>query len=120
MSLTGDCGDALALLGATLRGFGHWGGHTHRAGGKITGIRRDDWTPETLYAALKVHRKTRCSVGPRGRRGISRCFRRSTSATGGRRYFCGGLLRDRWLAACTVDPQRGSRLVRKHAILEHL
>jgi nanoRNase/pAp phosphatase (c-di-AMP/oligoRNAs hydrolase) len=29
-------------------------------------------------------------------------------------------LRERWLAACKVDQQRGSRLVRKQAILEHL
>lgn len=32
-SLTG--GDAVRLLGATLKGLGHWGGHPNRAGGRI-------------------------------------------------------------------------------------
>lgn len=30
-------GDAVELLGGTLRGLGHWGGHRHRAGGKVNG-----------------------------------------------------------------------------------
>jgi nanoRNase/pAp phosphatase (c-di-AMP/oligoRNAs hydrolase) len=75
-----DGGNVVALLGDTLRGVGHWGGHEHRAGGKLPGLDRDGRTPETLYALLK----------------------------------------ERWLSACKVDQQRGTRLVRRQAILEHL
>jgi nanoRNase/pAp phosphatase (c-di-AMP/oligoRNAs hydrolase) len=77
---TADAGDVVTLLGATLRGYGHWGGHRHRAGGKIAAVNPDGRTPEALYTALK----------------------------------------ERWLSACKVDQQRGSRLVRKQAILESL
>ena len=75
-----ETGEVVPLLGATLRGVGHWGGHEHRAGGKIQNLRQDGRAPESLMATLK----------------------------------------ERWLTACRVDQQRGTRLVAKQAILEHL
>jgi nanoRNase/pAp phosphatase (c-di-AMP/oligoRNAs hydrolase) len=75
-----DGGNVVALLSATLHGFGHCGGHQHRAGGKLPGGNRDRKLAELLQKTIK----------------------------------------ERWLAACHVDSERGSRLVRKQAILENL
>lgn len=77
---TPDGGDAVARLGATVRGLGHWGGHKHRAGGKIPDFPALDLAPDTINTTLK----------------------------------------DRWLRSCSVEQQRGTRLVRRQAILEHL
>jgi nanoRNase/pAp phosphatase (c-di-AMP/oligoRNAs hydrolase) len=75
---TSQGGDVLPLLRSTLNGFGNWGGHKHRGGGKIPCV----------------------------------------SADGKARDLLLGTVKECWLAACEVDRQRGTRLVRKQAILE--
>lgn len=73
-------GNAVDSIGAVLRGYGHWGGHERRAGGKI---------PEVP-----------CRNG-----GLTSLFEE---------------LKSRWLAACRIEQQRGTRLVRKQDILAAL
>jgi nanoRNase/pAp phosphatase (c-di-AMP/oligoRNAs hydrolase) len=50
---TRNGGDVLPLLRATLQGFGSWGGHKHRAGGKVTSVSGDGRGGELLFATLK-------------------------------------------------------------------
>ncbi|MBN2562270.1 MAG: DHH family phosphoesterase [Phycisphaerae bacterium] len=56
-----DAGDAVRLLGRTLEGIGHWGGHPHRAGGKIAGDGGREIT-EDLLDQLKTRWLAACGV----------------------------------------------------------
>lgn len=51
---TRNGGNVLPLLRATLQGFGSWGGHKHRAGGKVTGVSGDGRAGDLLFATLKA------------------------------------------------------------------
>lgn len=75
-----DQDNAAKLLQKTLEGIGFGGGHAHRAGGKIPGVRARGRIAEELENELRV----------------------------------------RWLAACGIDRQRGTRLVAKREIVENL
>jgi nanoRNase/pAp phosphatase (c-di-AMP/oligoRNAs hydrolase) len=71
---------AAKLLQRTLDGLGGGGGHAHRAGGKIAGVRSRGKVGEDLENELRT----------------------------------------RWLTACGVDRQRGTRLVPRREIVENL
>ncbi len=73
-------GSARALVHQTVEGLGDGGGHPHRAGGRISGVRERMGNIEQLES----------------------------------------LVRTRWLAACGVHKIRGTRLVARKEILEHL
>jgi nanoRNase/pAp phosphatase (c-di-AMP/oligoRNAs hydrolase) len=73
-------GDAVEPLGIALRGLGHWGGHRHRAGGKISDFAQRGTTHDAVNAMVK----------------------------------------SRWLTSRDSNQQRGTRLVRRQTILEHL
>jgi nanoRNase/pAp phosphatase (c-di-AMP/oligoRNAs hydrolase) len=75
-----ESGNAAELLQATLDGIGGCGGHTHRAGGKVPDIGKDNKSIEDLYDDL----------------------------------------RSRWLKACAVDRQRGTRLIARREIIDNL
>jgi nanoRNase/pAp phosphatase (c-di-AMP/oligoRNAs hydrolase) len=59
---TRDAGDAVKLLDKTLSGIGHWGGHPHRAGGKIAGRGGGGPTSE-LLDQLRSRWLAACGVG---------------------------------------------------------
>jgi nanoRNase/pAp phosphatase (c-di-AMP/oligoRNAs hydrolase) len=48
-----DDGSAIELLQKTLEGIGGGGGHTHRAGGKVSGIATGGRMTETLEQQLR-------------------------------------------------------------------
>ncbi len=75
-----NSGNAARLLQMTLKGIGGCGGHTHRAGGKISGAANRQKIGDDLL----------------------------------------GELRERWLSACKIDRQRGTRLVPRREIVENL
>ena len=72
--------DAAELIRVTMDGLGGAGGHSHRAGGKISDVGESASTIEQLC----------------------------------------GQLRERWLDACGITRRRGTRLIAKRDIIEHL
>ena len=55
-------GDAVELIGRTLAGLGHWGGHPHRAGGMVTGGGEIEPVSHDLREALKLRWLTACAA----------------------------------------------------------
>ena len=73
-------GSATDLLLTALKDVGHAGGHSHRAGGKISNVGHTAKQVELLHEDLRT----------------------------------------RWLSACGVDRQRGTRLIAKREIVDNL
>ncbi len=70
---TADGGDAVALLAPTLRGLGHWGGHPHRAGGKVVGDAAGRKSLPSLLEEIKGRWLKACGADTvRGTRLVSR------------------------------------------------
>ncbi|MBK9121214.1 MAG: DHH family phosphoesterase [Phycisphaerales bacterium] len=70
---TADGGDAVALLGRTLKGVGHWGGHRNRAGGKVIGRDQSGKLTQALLDDLKLKWLRACGVEDvRGTRLVAR------------------------------------------------
>ena len=55
-------GNATKLLQATLQGIGGAGGHSHRAGGKISGVGRTTKLVEALHDDLRSRWLAACGV----------------------------------------------------------
>jgi nanoRNase/pAp phosphatase (c-di-AMP/oligoRNAs hydrolase) len=56
-------GDAVRLLGPTLRGLGHWGGHPNRAGGRIIATGENNPITQQLVDEVKSRWLNACGVG---------------------------------------------------------
>lgn len=59
---TVEGGNVLPLLGATLNRFGSFGGHRHRAGGKVDGVNADGRAGEMLFTTIKECWLSACNV----------------------------------------------------------
>lgn len=67
-------GNAVSLLGGALRGVGHWGGHPHRAGGRIVGDDGKRPVPQSLIDEVKSRWLKAC--GADDERGVRLVARR--------------------------------------------
>ena len=107
-------GDASALVRRTLAGLGNGGGHTHRAGGKVSSATQG--VPPAITESMQPSRDVASSTAIDVESINEEAKPKSTPLSRPMQAE----LRKRWLHACGVSNESGERLVAQSQIIENL